>query len=155
MRKLDGLVHVGQEPKVIRNFNFNRSFVFLGLSESQLQLLLQSVWVPSPHGQMPVDLNVFAPPPGLPSQICTAQYHSAADLLQDVLEPAVGLLHFDSVKFTRRVHFGLGNHGDEYQVSAWSGLGGCGDSRLLSSSLGLLKSSGTEWACQRTTPVSR
>ena len=153
MRKLDGLVDVGQESKVIRNFDFNRTFIFLGLAEPQLQLLLQIVWVPSPHDQVPVNLDVTLPPPGFPSQICTAQYHPTTKRLQDILEPAVCLLHFDFVKFTGAVHHRLRNHGDENQVPAWSGLGGFGDGGLLSSSLGLLERSGTTRTCQRTTPV--
>jgi hypothetical protein len=38
IRKLDGLVHVGQESKVIRKSDFNRPFVLLGLAEPPLQL---------------------------------------------------------------------------------------------------------------------
>jgi hypothetical protein len=82
MRKLDGLVDVGQELKVIRNFNFYRTLIFLGLAEPQLQLFFQIAWVPSPHGQMPMNLDVLATTPGLPSQVCTAQYHPTTNRLQ-------------------------------------------------------------------------
>jgi hypothetical protein len=51
-----------------------------------------------------MNLDVLATTPGLPSQICTAQHHPVAHRLQNILEPAVGFLHFDSVKFTGAVH---------------------------------------------------